>query len=204
MKIKKSPNSNKKRILKVARKYFFTFGYSTVTMGQLAIELQMSKKTIYKFFKSKQILLESVIYDFFQEFNDKINEIINEKNKSNNVLETLKLFLSLIQSQISQINVYAFEDIRKNSPETWQAIGNLREKMINNELRDLLRQGKKEGIVRKDIDIDIIFLIILNTVQHVATPEIISQLPYSTEEVIEMIARIFMFGILSPENMIKP
>jgi AcrR family transcriptional regulator len=204
MKIKKSPNSNKKRILKVARKYFFTFGYSTVTMGQLAIELQMSKKTIYKFFKSKQILLESVIYDFFQEFNDKINEIINEKNKSNNVLETLKLFLSLIQSQISQINVYAFEDIRKNSPETWQAIGNLREKMINNELRDLLRQGKKEGIVRKDIDIDIIVLIILNTVQHVATPEIISQLSYSTEEVIEMIARIFMFGILSPENMIKP
>ena len=204
MKIKKSPNSNKKRILKVARKYFFTFGYSTVTMGQLAIELQMSKKTIYKFFKSKQILLESVIYDFFQEFNDKINEIINEKNKSNNVLETLKLFLFLIQSQISQINVYAFEDIRKNSPETWQAIGNLREKMINNELRDLLRQGKKEGIVRKDIDIDIIVLIILNTVQHVATPEIISQLPYSTEEVIEMIARIFMFGILSPENMIKP
>jgi AcrR family transcriptional regulator len=161
----------------------------------------MSKKTIYKFFKSKQILLESIIYDFFQEFNDKINEIINEKNKSNNVLETLKLFLSLIQSQISQINVYAFEDIRKNSPETWQAIGNLREKMINNELRDLLRQGKKEGIVRKDIDI---VLIILNTVQHVATPEIISQLPYSTEEVIEMIARIFMFGILSPENMIKP
>lgn len=204
MKIKKSPNSNKKRILKVARKYFFTFGYFTVTMGQLAIELQMSKKTIYKFFKSKQILLESVIYDFFQEFNDKINEIINEKNKSNNVLETLKLFLSLIQSQISQINVYAFEDIRKNSPETWQAIGNLREKMINNELRDLLRQGKKEGIVRKDIDIDIIVLIILNTVQHVATPEIISQLSYSTEEVIEMIARIFMFGILSPENMIKP
>lgn len=85
----------------------------------------------------------------------------------------------------------------------WQSSGK-NDKMINNELRDLLRQGKKEGIVRKDIDIDIIVLIILNTVQHVATPEIISQLPYSTEEVIEMIARIFMFGILSPENMIKP
>lgn len=201
--IKNRDYSNKKRILKAARKQFFTFGYSRVTMDELAIELQMSKKTLYQFFKSKQLLLESVIYDFFQEYNEKINEIIKEKSKNNNKLDTLKHFLSLVQSQVSQFNVHAFEDIRKNNPKAWQMISNLREKIINNELRELLKQGKKEGTVRKDIDLDIIVLIILNTVESVATPEVISQFSYSTEEVLEMIAKIITFGILTPENLIK-
>jgi AcrR family transcriptional regulator len=203
--IKNQVYSNKKRILKVARRRFFTFGYSRVTMDELAIELQMSKKTLYQFFKSKQLLLESVIYDFFQEFNEKINEILKEKskNKNNDRLNTLKYFLSLIQSQISQFNAHAFEDIHRNNPKAWQMISNLREKMINNELRELLKQGKKEGTVRKDIDLDIIVLIILNTVESVATPEVISQFSYSTEEVVEMIAKIVMFGILTPENLIE-
>jgi AcrR family transcriptional regulator len=201
--IKKQVYSNKKRILKAARKQFFTFGYSRVTMDELAIELQMSKKTLYQFFKSKQLLLESVIYDFFQEFNEKINEIIKEKSKNNNKLDILKHFLSLIQSQISQFNMNAFEDIHKNNPKAWQMINNLRKKMINNELRELLKQGKKEGTVRKDIDLDIIVLIILNAVESVATPEVISQFSYSTEELLEMIAKIVTFGILTPENFIK-
>jgi len=201
--IKNQGISIKKRILMAARKQFFTFGYSRSTMEELAIELQMSKKTLYQFFKSKQFLLESTIYDFFQELDENIDEIIKAKDKNNNRIDTLKHFLSLIQSQISQLNVNAFEDIRKNNPEAWQTIGNLREKMINNKLRELLKQGKKDGTVRKDIDLDIIVLIILNTVQYVATPEVISRFSYSTEEVIEMIAKLFMFGILTPEDMIN-
>ncbi len=192
--------SCKKRILAIARKNFFAFGYSKVTMDALAIQLQISKKTIYRFFKSKQSLLESAIYDFFAEFNEKINDIIKEKGKSKNKLNTLKLFISLIQSQISQFNIHAFEDIRKNNPKAWQIIIKLREKMINNELRELLKQGKIDGLVREDIDIDILVLVILNAVQYVATPEIISRFSYSTEEVIEMIAKIVILGILTQDN----
>ena len=166
-------------------------------MDELAIELHMSKKTLYQFFKNKQLLLESVIYDFFQEFQEKINQIIKEKN--NRGLGILKQFLSLVQSQISQFNIRAFEDIRKNNPKAWQIISRLREKMINNELRELLKQGKKEGTIRKDIDLDIIVLVILNIVQSIAIPEVISQFSYSTEEVIEMIARMIMSGISKSE-----
>ncbi len=192
--------SNKKRILSSARKSFFTFGYSKATMDELAIELHMSKKTLYQFFKSKQVLLEAVIYDFFQEFQDNIKQIIKDQNNSG--LGVLKQFMSLVQSQISQLNINAFEDIRKNNPKAWQIINRLREKMINNELRELLKQGKKEGTVRKDIDLDIIVLVILNTVQYIAIPEVISKFSYSTEEVIEMIARIVMSGISKSENAV--
>ena len=199
--LKKQDYAVRKRILTTARNIFFRFGYSKATMDELAIELHMSKKTLYQFFKSKQLLLESVIYDFFQEFHDKINQIIKDKN-NNSGLGVLKKFMSLVQLQISQFNIYAFEDIRKNNPEAWQIINRLREKMINSELRELLKQGKKEGTVRKDIDLDIIVLVILNTVQYIAIPEVISKFSYSTEEVIEMIARIVMSGISKSEKLV--
>ncbi len=198
--IKIQDDTIKKRILNTARTFFFALGYSKVTMDELAIELHMSKKTLYQFFQSKHLLLESVIYDFFQEFQEKIDQIIKDKN--NRGLGALKQFISLVQSQISQFNIHAFEDIRKNNPKAWQIISQLREKMINNELRELLKQGKKEGTVCQDIDLDIIVLVILNTVQSIAIPEVISQFSYSTEEVIEMLARIIMSGISKSENIV--
>ena len=197
--LKDQYNNVRKRILSAARKSFFSFGYSKVTMDELAIELQMSKKTLYQFFKSKDRLLESVIYDFFGEFQEKIDQIIKEKNDSG--LGVLKQFMSLVQSQISQFNIKAFEDIRKNNPDAWQVISYLREKMINNQLRELLKQGKKEGTVRKDIDLDIIVLVILNTVQSIAIPEVISKFSYSTEEVVEMLAKLVIYGISKSENI---
>ncbi len=191
-------NSIKKRILSTARKYFFTQGYSKATMDELATELHMSKKTLYQFFRSKQFLLESVIYDFFQELHEKINTII--ENKTNRKISVLKQFMSQVQAQISQLNLWAFEDIRKNNPKAWEIINHLEEKLINNELRKLLQEGKKEGTVCQDIDLDLIVLIILNTIKSIVIPEIVSQLSYSTEEVIDMLARIFVHGIAQPGN----
>jgi len=191
--MKKKNYDVKKRILSAAKKSFFSLGYSKVTMDELAIDLNMSKKTLYQFFKSKDLLLESAIYDFFNEFKERIDQIIKYKN--NKGLGVLKQFMSLVQSEISQFNIKAFEDIRKNNPNAWKIIQRLREKMINDELRELLKQGKKEGTVRKDIDLDIIVLVILNTVQSIAVPEVISKFSYSTEEVVEMLTKLVICGI---------
>jgi AcrR family transcriptional regulator len=198
--IEKKNNPIKKRILTTARKYFFTQGYSKATMDELATELHMSKKTLYQFFNSKQFLLESVIYDFFQDFHNKINTII--RTKKNRRIGVLKQFMSLVQAQISQFNIRAFEDIRKNNPRAWLIINQLEEKLINGELRKLLQEGKKEGTVCQDIDLDLIVLMILNTIKTVVIPEVVSQLSYSTEEVIDILARIVMHGISNPGNAI--
>jgi len=191
----------RKKVLLMSRNLFFSFGYSRVTMDEVASELNMSKRTLYQLYNSKNKLLEAVIYDFFQEFQDNINNnIINSKNK--NALTSLKQIISLIQKQTTKFSIHAFEDIRKNNPEAWQLISNLREKMFNSQLREILNRAKKENNLREDIDVEIIILIILNTIQSVVNPEIISQLPYSTEDVIEMLSKFIISGILKSNNNI--
>ena len=168
-------------------------------MDELAAELQMSKKTLYQFFDSKQLLLESVILDFFQDFHTKINKIT--KNKDNKGMSTLKQIMSLVQAQVSQLNMWAFEDIQKNNPKAWQMINRLEEKLINKELRKLLQEGRREGTIYHDIDLDLLVLMILNNIKSIVTPEVVSQLSYSTEEVIDMLAKIILYGISKPENI---
>ena len=44
------------RILEKARDMFFKLGFSKVTMDEIAFELGMSKKTLYRYFKTKKNL----------------------------------------------------------------------------------------------------------------------------------------------------
>ena len=55
------PGGLKKRILDRAAHFFFELGYSRVTTAEIAAELGISKKTLYKLFPSKMLLLRSVI-----------------------------------------------------------------------------------------------------------------------------------------------
>ena len=127
-----------------------------------------------------------------------INKIINNKNEK--ALASLKQIISLIQKQTAKFSIHAFEDIRKNNPEAWQRISNLREKMFNSQLREILNQAKKENNLREDIDVEIIILIILNTIQSVVNPEVISGLSYSTEEVIDMLSKFIISGMIKPNQ----
>ena len=74
--------------------------------------------------------------------------------------------------------------------------------MFNSQLREILNQAKKENNLREDIDVEIIILIILNTIQSVVNPEIISQLSCSTEDVIEMLSKFIISGIIKSNNNI--
>jgi AcrR family transcriptional regulator len=197
---KNQENPIRKKVLIAARKLFFSFGYSKVTMDELSSELNMSKRTLYQLYKSKNILLEAVIYDFFQEFQDDISKITYSKKED--ALASLKKIISLIQGQVTKFSIHAFEDIKRNNPEAWQIIIKLREKMFNNELRKLLGQAKKEKTVRDDIDIEIIVILIINSIQSVVNPETISRLPYTTEEVIDMLSKFIISGIKKPKNNI--
>src|ERR1700745_1247374 len=54
---------NRQRIVDAARVHFFSHGFRSVTMDDLAEELGISKKTLYAHFPGKFDLLEAVLAD---------------------------------------------------------------------------------------------------------------------------------------------
>src|SRR3954452_16181885 len=56
---------NRQRIVDAARAHFFSHGFRSVTMDDLANELGISKKTLYAHFPGKIDMLEAVLADKF-------------------------------------------------------------------------------------------------------------------------------------------
>src|SRR6478752_4682078 len=66
---------NRKRIVDAARGHFFSHGFRSVTMDDLAEELGISKKTLYAYFPGKFDLLEAVLADKLRGVEETLREV---------------------------------------------------------------------------------------------------------------------------------
>ena len=117
----------KDRILTIAEEMFLKFGYSKVTMDEIAANLGMSKKTLYKFFPSKEVLVREIIYKMRCGIKDYIDSLL--ANDEMDFVEKLKRLMNLIGNQSSKLQGPLLEDLHKNIPEVWQQINEFRKKM---------------------------------------------------------------------------
>src|SRR5215212_5743915 len=79
------------RILHQARAHFFAHGYSRFTMDDLAAELGMSKKTLYRHFAGKDEIVGAVLRDFSQEIRADAEGIL--QNRALSFPEKLRAFV---------------------------------------------------------------------------------------------------------------
>src|SRR5215208_3380680 len=68
-------SSIRQRIVDAARAHFFSHGFRSVTMDDLAEELGISKKTLYAYFPGKFDLLEAVLADKFRGVEAMLKEV---------------------------------------------------------------------------------------------------------------------------------
>ncbi|HOO38026.1 MAG TPA: TetR/AcrR family transcriptional regulator [Deltaproteobacteria bacterium] len=69
-------------ILTAAKKVFFSKGYQRTTMDEIAFEAEISKPTIYQYFKTKDELYSALMLPFLEEFSAQF-EKIDKKLKAN-------------------------------------------------------------------------------------------------------------------------
>src|SRR2546423_14493930 len=92
---KASPPAAHAQIGAEARRHFFAHGFRGVTMDDLAVELGMSKKTLYAHFPSKTALLETVVREKMQSVQSDFEQIVKEP--TGDVLATLHELVACLQ-----------------------------------------------------------------------------------------------------------
>jgi hypothetical protein len=60
-------------------------------------------------------------------------------------------------------------------------------------------QAKREGVFRKDLNVDLFVLVFLNSVQNIINPQTLSQQSFSTEEAFHQILTIIFEGAVTDE-----
>jgi AcrR family transcriptional regulator len=191
----------RERILNKAREMFTQFGYSRVTMDEVAAELGMSKKTLYKFFPGKEHLIRSIIMEVKCHVSEYCDALI--QNKDVDFVDKLKQLMNFFTQQAEKFRGPLLHDLQKAVPECWAELNELRIKHSYQKFNELLAEGKKAGAFREDIDQQLILLIFMNAMQALLNPDVLSEVPYSGNQIFEALIKVIFEGVLSEESRSK-
>ena len=195
----------KARILTITQEMFLKFGYSRVTMKDIASNAGISKKTLYKFFLNKEDLVRVIMFKMKCSTQECIDDILS--NNEMDFVEKLEKLMNLIRILSSKFKGPLLEDLHKNIPELWRQINEFENENVNQKITQLIDIGIEKGIFRKDIDHRLIFLIYLSAVKGLINYETLAQIPFTDDQVYESIIKIIFTGIFSEsiinKNLIK-
>jgi AcrR family transcriptional regulator len=136
-------------IVELFRKY----GIKSVTMDDIARELGISKKTLYKIVSDKNDLVSKAI-EF--EYQAKAESMTNMVNSGINAIDELFEFCRFISHHVKS-HSHAFDyDLRKYYPEVFHKLSERKRDLLYNFFINNIERGKRERIYRIEMDGDII------------------------------------------------
>ena len=187
--------SVRERIVDAARAHFFAHGFRSVTMADLARELGMSKKTLYAQFDSKTALLEAVLLANFSRIESELADIAVEF--SSDFVAGLHGILGCMQRHTAEIQPAFVRDVGRDAPETFRIVECRRRELIERHFGKLLAEGRREGLVRKDVPVSLILEILLGTVQAILNPPTMARLGLTPKTGLATILTIVLDGVLT-------
>ena len=189
---------NRQRIVDAARAHFFSHGFRSVTMDDLAEELGISKKTLYAHFPGKIELLEAVLADKFAGVEAKLKEAT--RAHPHDFPATLHALLANTQRELDEIKPPFVRDMRQKAPHVFKVVERRRAALIERSFGRLFIEGQRAGMVRKDVPARLIIEILLAMVQAIMNPPKMEELGMMPKEGFSGILKIVLEGALTTKG----
>ena len=151
----------KQKILEKATKVFLKLGIRSVTMDDLAQELGISKKTLYKHFDNKTTLLRASISQF--QDNEFCKSDMMEAIEKD-AIESMFMTYEKLIGNLQLISPSAIIEIKKFHPDIWEDVMIKQRTIAYRNLTFNLQKGIEEGHYRKDLNLDLILKFYYNQV----------------------------------------
>lgn len=168
------------------------YGFRRFTMDEIAGDLGISKKTLYKYFRSKDQLIGDLIDQALEIEERDLRKTLDE---CSDWLAKVKGLMTVYSYQ--NIPYRLLDELARYFPAQHAKIKNLsdkREKIF----RQLFSEAVEENRVRADISLDLIVLIMKKLFQDPTDPEILAASNISVNQVLEQMLEVVLYGILKP------
>ncbi len=186
-----------KRILEEAISLYLKFGARRVTMDDIANSLAISKKTIYQYFKDKDEIVATAIKGILVKEEAEIDKLIeNAGNAIEGFIRVTEYFRKVMRS----INPTLLYDLEKYYPNAWAVYKGHQEDCHLTSLKNMLERGKKEGVFREEIDIEVLALMRVHQVQLGFDQKVFPIHKFDLPEVQYQLIVHFMYGISTLEG----
>jgi AcrR family transcriptional regulator len=141
----------KEKIIARATDLFLKLGFKSVTMDDIAGEMCISKKTIYKYFCNKELLIAETTEMVHKAIHQSIDTIVAKKhNAIEENFEIRKMFKEMFKSG----GTSPAYQLKKHYPEIYNNVMSREINECNMIFRQNIEKGIQQGLYRKDVQID--------------------------------------------------
>ncbi len=139
-------------IIYCALSLFNKYGIRSVTMDDVARELGISKKTIYKYFENKADLVHKSVRTIY----DSLQKHLLEINKTTkNAIDELMMIDQVVGEVLENHNPSLRFQLQKYYPHTYNSLYEGRHNLIEEVISSNVEKGKKAGLYRNEASTDI-------------------------------------------------
>lgn len=140
----------KEKIISKASHMFLKLGFKSITMDDIAGEMCISKKTIYKYFCNKEKLIEESTATIHKEVHQIINDIVvKNHNAIEENFEIRKMFKEMFKASVTS-PIY---QLKKHYPEVYNKVMSREINECNVTFERNIRKGIEEGLYRSNLNI---------------------------------------------------
>lgn len=191
----------KDRLVSTAMQEFMQYGFSRISMDDLAVKLGMSKKTLYKHFPSKEELVRGVLELRKQRIGE-LMKFIETKVPKHAFGEKIIQVSQKVAEILSEIQPYVLYDLKKSFPVIFDEFDTFRKESIVKSFTAALLEGRASGVFRDDIPIEIAVHVHLTLISTMLHPEYLSGQTYTPLQVFQMIMKCTLEGLCTNKGRI--
>jgi len=181
----------RERIIENASALFFEKGVKSMTMSDIANELGISKRTLYEVFRDKEDLLENCINLHIAKINLSIKTLAEQ---SEDVIDTMMRIYARSLDEMRTINHSVMYDLKKYHSRLYKKVDqNQGENVFV--LLPLLEKGVKQGLIRNDINFEIILWLVKSQFRTLMSDDFLPSNKYTMKDFSKAIILNFMRGI---------
>jgi AcrR family transcriptional regulator len=184
------------KIMNFAQTQFMASGFHNTTMDLIAREMRISKKTIYKHFRTKDDLIRACVEQITSGVKKSIEQIVGSGSSS---VQKLNSIGKVLLNVTLKINDKWMNDLKTHYFFIWEEIERFRENAINKNFKSIIEQGQGEGYI-VDYPPNAVLTIIRASVQAVINPEFLINNSLSAQEAAKVTLNIVFNGSLTKKG----
>jgi AcrR family transcriptional regulator len=189
-------STEREKILGFVEEFYLREGFYKTSMDTLAAELRISKKTIYKYFPSKEILVSEVINNLMQRIQKLITEIVNGDSDA---ISKAKLLHEVLGKNLARFSDKWLNDLRVHTPLLWVKVDEFRTRRLFQILSIIFDQGKEEGLIT-DKPNEILITLFTASLRAIVNPDFLYFNKFSYNEAVDITFDILFNGCLTKEG----
>lgn len=140
----------KEQIITFAAEKFTQFGSKRFTMDELAALLGISKKTIYKYFSSKEDLVTASIQHLINEYNQTLEYLVEvEKDPITSII----IMYEKAFDRLKYFKPSFIFGLRKYYPSANKVFDNFRDDFVKIRVYNLLKYAKEKGFLVDEVNL---------------------------------------------------